>query len=64
MHESDFGFMGLLYGVVYLVLIYMVMSLAVPFVIAVVVAVLHFRLRADQELLEGTHTVAAYGSPS
>lgn len=62
MHESDFGFPGLLYGLVWLALIYLVMSLAVPLIIALVVAVLHFRLRADRELLEGTDTIAAYGS--
>ncbi|MFM7831027.1 MAG: hypothetical protein ACKPJD_04520 [Planctomycetaceae bacterium] len=62
MRGSELDFFGLYLGFIGFAVMFLIMSVAVPVVLAGVVAVMHLRLRADRELLEGTHTVAAYGS--
>ena len=62
MRGSELDIFSLFSGLIGMALFFLMVLVVVPLISAGIVAVIHLRLRADRELLEGTHTVAAYGS--
>jgi len=62
MRGSELEFFSFVFGLFGILAVLLILAVVIPVVLAAVVAVMHFRLRADREQVEGIHTVAAYGS--